>query len=166
MDNNYQLLSFLALWAEYNPGHAAWVCGGIFLAIGGLCIFVGRVCWNIAKSHSEGSIGALKEQLAYVKEQGGALETITSRLEKVEAAVKLLPSSPAKETLATTTSAAITAVDAVTKANNDLNLILKSAIEKFETKNTILFESLFKKEATKPLTYTINWPKLPDDTKQ
>ncbi len=80
--------------------------------------------------------------------------------------MKLLPSSPAKETLATTTSAAITAVDAVTKANNDLNLILESAIEKFETKNTILFESLFKKEATKPLTYTINWPKLPDDTKQ
>lgn len=119
MDNNYQLLSLLGLWVEHNLGQAIWVFIGIIFAILSLCIFVGGVCWNIAKSHSEGSIDALKDRLALKDDQemvvNAALKTAEKRIAELEA----LPRDAPGQLVAATTSAAYNAVNTAQRANND-----------------------------------------------
>jgi hypothetical protein len=117
----FQLLSYVWVGITHNPGQATALFVILLGAVVWLCCYVGKVCWNNAKSHARGAINALNERLKLKDEQKqvteASLKTANGRIARLEAEIKARDVS--KEQLAMTASVARHAVGFAEKANND-----------------------------------------------
>jgi hypothetical protein len=117
----FPLLSYIWVGITHNPGQATALFVILLCAVAWLCRYVGKVCWNNAKSRAQGAIDTLNERLKLKDDQKqvteASLKTATDRIAKLEAEIKARDVS--KEQLAITASVARHAVGFAEKANND-----------------------------------------------